>query len=63
LINRFYFGTLRYIVGKGLNVTSANNKLRITLTKAPDIVNGPYGTFDLYIRSNNIFTVVEVYVE
>ena len=42
---------------KGLNVTSANNKLRITLTKAPDIVNGPYGTFDLYIRSNNIFTV------
>ena len=48
---------------KGLNVTSANNKLRITLTKAPDIVNGPYGTFDLYIRSNNIFTVVEVYVE
>lgn len=26
-------------------------------------VNGPYGTFDLYIRSNNIFTVVEVYVE
>lgn len=48
---------------KGLNVTSANNKLRITLTKAPDIVNGPYGTFDLYIRSNNVFTVVEVNVK
>ena len=48
---------------KGLNVTYANNKLRITLTKAPDIVNGPYGTFDLYIRSNNVFTIVEVHVE
>ena len=31
--------------------------------KAPDIVNGPYGTFDLYIRSNNVFTIVEVHVE
>ena len=48
---------------KGLNVTYANNKLRITLTKAPDIVNGPYGTFDLYIRSTNVFTIVEVHVE
>ena len=48
---------------KGLNVTSDNNKLRITLTKAPDIVYGPYGTFDIYIRSNNVFTIVEVNVE
>lgn len=48
---------------KGLNVTSANNKLRITLTKTPDIVYGPYGTFDIYIRSNNVFTVVKVFVK
>ncbi|MCS2585360.1 DUF5036 family protein [Bacteroides sp. BFG-551] len=47
----------------GLNVTSANNKLRITLTKTPNIDYGPYGTFDLYIRSNNVFTVVEVNVK
>lgn len=50
-------------VKKALDITYANNKLRITLTKAPDIVHGPYGTFELYIRSNNVFTIAEVYVE
>ena len=53
-----------YTAGKkALDITSANNKLTITLTTPPDIVSGPYGTYELYIRSNNVFTVAKVYVE
>lgn len=48
---------------KALDITSANNKLTITLTKTPDIVSGPYGTYELYIRLNNVFTIVEVNVK
>lgn len=45
---------------KALDITFRDNKLTITLTKTPDIVSGPYGTYELYIRSNNVFTIVEI---
>lgn len=44
------------------NVKTENGKLTITLLKSPDRTHGPWGTYDIYIRSGNIFTVVEVNV-
>lgn len=39
------------------------NKLILTLAKSPSQISGPYGDYDIYIRLNNMFTVVNFRVE
>lgn len=45
------------------NIEYIRNKLVLTLAKSPNQISGPYGVYDIYIRLNNIFTVVNVRVE
>lgn len=40
----------------------ANNKLKVTLLKPIDKISGPYGTYQMYIRSGSTFTIVKVNV-
>lgn len=61
LFSNVEFFLKEHSVGKKtFDITFTNNKLTISLAKTPDIVNGPYGTYELYIRSNNVFTMVEI---
>lgn len=44
------------------DVQVESKKLKITLLKAVDDYYGPYGTYNIYIRSGEVFTVVDLHV-
>lgn len=44
------------------NVQATNGKLNITLLKSSNNAYGPYGTYKIYVRLENIFSVVKVNV-
>lgn len=47
---------------EAFDVQTTSRKLTITLLRAYDRTYGPYGTYEIYIRSGNAFTVAEVNV-
>lgn len=44
-------------------VSTERGKLSITLNEVPSQVSGPYGTYTIYIRLNNVYTSVVVNVK
>lgn len=61
--SEYYLDTYNSEEKNSFNIKYIGNKLVLTLEKSPNQVSGPYGVYDIYIRSNNIFTVVNVRVD